>query len=68
MKKSDLLKEIAELRKKLDLSENWMRRQVIESQRSVEHDRVHTSTRERFQNALESWQIEILERAIEGYF
>ena len=68
MKKSDLLKEIAELRKKLDLSRDWMKRQVHESKRILEHDRIKRETRGKFQNELESAQIDIFEKAITDYF
>lgn len=67
-REEELLAEIESLKRKLDVSTRWMKRQVQESIQSVAKDRVKKINRYKFQNELEREQLVLLESSIEDYF
>jgi intein/homing endonuclease len=66
--KQELLDEIIELKRKLEISARWMKRQVTESIKQVTAERIKKQSRYRFQNNLERDQLVLIEQSIEMYF
>lgn len=67
-REEELLAEIAVLKRKLENSSLWMKRQVQESIKVVATERVKKFSRHTFQNNLERDQLVLLESSIENCF
>ncbi len=68
LKKDDLIWENEVLKRKLQVAEFWMQRQIHESVRHIEYEKNTKDARKKFENLLESDLIETLSQRIENYF
>ena len=56
------------LKRKLQVAEFWMQRQIHESVRHIEYEKNTRDARKKFENLLETDLIETLSQRIGGYF
>ena len=67
-KKDDLIWENEVLKRKLQVAEFWMQRQIHESVRHIEYEKNTKDSRKKFENLLETDLLESLSQRIEAYF
>ena len=68
MKIEELIRENELLRRKLEVSERWMKRQIQESLHCIREAREHTESRKRFDNFFEDGVLESFGQRMHEYF